>query len=153
MARKRKKTKPTEEVPALPPDSPHGIYVYAQGSWKLLRSEGPPFQLGELGDGLYMIYFDNTRCEACRMQDPEWFRFVSSYSGPYKLHAVIVLCEWFAQNCKSPAAAETYRKFRIRASPTIIVALVENNKVKCMKMLFGVRFQRELEYHSYNPCK
>ena len=133
----------------------HGIYYYDFNtkSWRLLRSEGDPFTIGELGDGLYMIYFDNTKCEACEMQDEEWIKFIQEFKGTSNLKAVVILCEWFASKCESQAAAETYRRYKVRASPTIIVALYANGKEVCRKLLLGVRFKRELEYHAQNPCR
>jgi hypothetical protein len=106
---------------------PHGIYVYTGEGWKLLRREGEPFRLGELGDGIYVVYFDNTRCPACRIYDREWYPFVEKHRD--EAHFVIVLCEWFARVCNSPAASRSFLEYRVRASPTTMFARVENGSV------------------------
>ncbi len=120
-----------EEYKRVDKDTPHGIYVYdpEKDVWRLLRREGEAFNPGELGDGAYVLYFDNTRCPACRKYDLHWYPFIETTGRGLKgYYFVIVLCEWFARNCKSPAAAATFKKFNVHASPTTILAYVKNGK-------------------------
>lgn len=125
-------------MPGLPgPGSRHGIYVYQDGDWRLLRSEGGAFTLGELGDGVYLVYFDNAYCPACRAQDPHFEEIVRWYKGRAKF--VVVLCNWFEEDCRSEAAAATFRKFQVKSSPTIVVARVEGGKAVKVETLQGVR--------------
>ena len=57
----------------------HGVYIKTRKGWVLYRKEGDPFKIGELGDKIYIIYFDNTRCPACRMFDPVWWSFIKKH--------------------------------------------------------------------------
>lgn len=38
------------------PGSPNGVYLYSgsKRSWNLLRKDGEPFRIGELGNGIYI---------------------------------------------------------------------------------------------------
>ncbi|MDM7274958.1 MAG: thioredoxin family protein [Thermoprotei archaeon] len=130
------------------PGSPNGIYVYdSKGRvWKVLRAKGEPFKLGELGDGLYMVYFDNLYCPACRSQDHHIYKLVSRYGGKPNLFFVVILCDWFADNCASEAASRTFREFKVSASPTILVASVRGSEIS-QERLEGVRNDSSLEYY------
>ncbi len=131
-----KKIMEPKNKPSTPgPGSPHGIYVYRQDGWRMLRREGEPYSIGEQGEGVYIIYFDNTRCPACRIYDPTWFHFSSQNRGE-KRHFVIVLCEWFSRNCQSSSASLSFLKYRVKASPTTIFSsfrggeIIYNNKIE-----------------------
>ncbi len=131
-------------------ECPHGIYVYdkSREKWIFVRSEGDPLKLGEFGDGVYVIYFDNTRCPACKKYDIHWFPYVKFYcreTGCRDTHFVIVLCEWFAKNCKSEAASKSFREYNIVASPTTVVALVEGGKKVYEERYEGYLVTEELE--------
>lgn len=111
-------------------DSPHGVYMYDPGKkvWRLIAVEGGPFKPRE--DGIYVVYFDNTRCPACRIYDFAWYRFVEEESrrgNPPRF--VIVLCDWFAHECRSDAAAASFRWYRVHASPTTLFLYVKNGEV------------------------
>ena len=121
------------------PGTPDGIYVYEEGKWKLLRSDGAPLDLSEAGDGVVVVYFDNALCPACRLQDRYWIDLVRRYSGDSRVKFYVVLCNWFSQNCSSRAAAESFKKYSINASPTIIVAAVKGGKSIYTEFLEGVR--------------
>lgn len=129
------------------PGSPHGIYVYSGGSWRLLRSEGEAFRLGELGDGVYLVYFDNTLCPACREQDLHMVEIVKRFGGDERIKLVIVLCDWFTQICDSPAAAETIKNLDVVASPTIVVAAVKGGRIVYREEFQGARPAGVLEIY------
>ena len=125
---------------ALPgPGSEHGVYVYEGGVWRLLRREGEGFSLGELGNGVYVIYFDNTLCPACREQDLQMVEVVKRFGGDSRVRLVVVLCDWFTQICDSEAASKTFEEFRVSASPTIVVATVKNGRTVFREDLRGVK--------------
>jgi len=125
--------------------SPHGIYIYDPGEdcWVLVRSDGDPFIPSE--DGVYVIYFDNTKCPACRRYDPAWFSYVRKWSKKdSRFHFVIVLCDWFARECKSEAAAKTFREYKVSASPTTIFVYVKNGQRVYDERYEGVLYEFEL---------
>lgn len=111
--------------------SPHGIYYYnkEKNEWVLvMKDDGilEPF----LGDGYYVIYFDNTRCPACRIYDLSWYSFIELFGKDYdSVNFVIVLCSWFARECDSKAASESFKKYEVRASPTTILWFVKNGEI------------------------
>jgi hypothetical protein len=121
------------------PGKPHGIYVFEGGEWKMLRSEGDPLDVAEIGDGVAVVYFDNAQCPVCRMQDTYWLDVVKRFSGDKRVKFFVVLCDWFTQACNSTAAAETFKKYGVNASPTIIVAAVKGGRVVSMEYLEGLR--------------
>ncbi|BAN89655.1 TlpA family protein disulfide reductase [Aeropyrum camini] len=123
------------------PGSQHGIYIYSpgEGGWKIHRVDGGALDPKELGDGVVVVYFDNALCPACRLQDRYWLEVVNKYSGDGRVRFVVVLCDWFSQNCSSKAAAESFNHHRIGASPTIAVFAVKNGEVVYKEYLEGVR--------------
>ncbi|MEM2528393.1 MAG: hypothetical protein QXG40_03245, partial [Ignisphaera sp.] len=48
---------------------PHGIYEYSaeHSMWRFIKSDGEYFKPDS--KGVYVIYFDNTKCSACRKYD------------------------------------------------------------------------------------
>jgi len=119
------------------------VYDRDTDTWVLVRTEGDPFKPDK--DGIYVIYFDNTKCPACRRYDPIWFSYVRKYSAKDpKLNFVIVLCEWFARNCKSEAASKTFREYDVHASPTTIFLYVKNGKSVYNEKYEGVLYEFEL---------
>ncbi len=129
---------------------PHGIYLYDPKTekWEFIRSEGEPFRLGEFGDGVYVVYFDNTRCPACKKYDVHWYPYVKLYcrqTGCKDTRFVIILCEWFARNCRSEAASKSFREYGVVASPTTLVALVEEGKKVYEEKYEGYLTAEELE--------
>jgi len=125
------------------PASPNGIYMFRDGSWKLLRSDGLPLHPGEMGDGIYVLYFDNTKCPACRRFDREWFPFVKENSG--KAMFFIILCDWFARECSSKAASLTFTLNEVRASPTTIFFRVAGGEVAKQERIEGVVSKQQLD--------
>lgn len=130
------------------PGSENGIYVYdpSKSSWILLRKDGDPFRIGELGDGTYVVYFDNLFCPACRIQDQHIYRLIVRKGNENSSKFVIIMCNWFANNCSSSAAAKSFEAFKVSASPTILVAKVNGGSVK-MERLEGVRKEEVIEYY------
>ncbi len=126
----------TEAKKHISPSDEHGVYLYKNGEWILYRKEGSPFQLGELGDGVYIIYFDNTKCPACRMYDPTWHIFVEKNQDEAKF--LVILCEWFSRRCQSKAASLTFLLYSVKASPTTLFARVEDGEVVDQVNIEGV---------------
>ncbi|MEM2223742.1 MAG: hypothetical protein QXR02_02980 [Acidilobaceae archaeon] len=133
------------------PGSPNGIYVYsgAKKSWSLLRKDGEAFRIGELGDGIYVVYFDNLYCPACRSQDQYLYKLLVKYGSEPSIFFVVIVCNWFADNCASEAASKTFREYKVSASPTIIVAKVTDNNI-VEERLEGVRTDGAIEYYIRN---
>jgi len=128
-------------------DCPHGIYVYdrEKSGWRLIRTEGKHFEVGELGDGVYVIYFDNTKCPACRKYDLYWYPFMETTAKTLDgYYFVIILCEWFAGKCRSPAAAATFKHYKVVASPTTLLAYVVDGKTIYTEKYEGVLTLEEL---------
>lgn len=141
----KKKGKEGLELEKIEPDSPHGIYVYDfnREKWVLKQVSGNPNL--PWGNGYYMIYFDNTRCPACRAYDNYWFPFVKIFGKMFgEFNYVIVLCDWFARECVSEAASTAFKKFDVHASPTTIILYVENNEIKKKEEHSGVKKIDEL---------
>jgi len=129
-------------------DSPHGIYIYRpkEKVWEFLRADGDPFE--PLDKGVYVVYFDNTKCTACRRYDEIWFPFVERWSSEKGNNTkfVIILCDWFARECKSQAAAESFRRFDVHASPTTIVLYADDSKaIRYQEKYEGVMYEFELK--------
>jgi hypothetical protein len=138
MARKIAKEKKREEgvkgvaeFDIIGIDSPHGIYMYDPGrdKWVLLRIEGEAFK--PRTDGFHIIYFDNTKCPACRIYDLAWFPYVKLFGSKLEsTYFYIILCDWFARECRSEAARKSFIEYNIHASPTTVLLYVENGKIK-----------------------
>ncbi len=130
------------------PGSPNGVYVFdhKRRVWSILRKEGEPFRLGELGKGLYIVYFDNLYCPACRSQDHHIYKLVLKYGNRDDVFFVIVVCDWFADNCKSEAASRTFREYKVSASPTLMIVKVSDGNV-VEERLEGVRTDNAIEYY------
>ncbi len=127
------------------PESPHGIYRYDKASreWILVDRDGEGFK--PTGDGYYIVYFDNTKCPACRLYDLFWYPFVETVGrGLEGVEFIIVLCEWFARRCDSRAASNTFREYNIVASPTTAFLEVRGGMVKRKELVRGVMRLEEL---------
>ncbi len=123
--------------------SDHGIYVYDRNVGKWFYSEN---ETNVLSDGLYVVYFDNTECNACRRYDGIWFPIIESYSREFPYTYVIVLCGWFSNECKSKKASHLFDKFKIKASPTTLFLYVKNGKVIYDERYEGVLEHKDLIY-------
>lgn len=136
----KKRGKEGLEVEKVEPDSPHGIYVYDfnKEKWVLRQVSGNPNL--PWGDGYYVVYFDNSRCPACRSYDNFWFPFVKIFGKMFTdCNFVIVLCDWFARECASEAASGAFKKFDVHASPTTILLHVANGEIKKKEEHSGVK--------------
>ncbi len=121
-------------------DTPHGIYVYDRDrdKWVLIRRNGEAFQ--PWSDGYYIVYFDNTLCPACRIYDLSWYTFIKLFGKKYEnTYYVIILCDWFAQKCRSEAARKSFEKYNIHASPTTLLLYVENGKIVREERIEGAK--------------
>ncbi len=108
----------------------NGIYVYREGEWSLLRKDGESFKLGELGDGVYSIYFNNTQCPVCRLFTPQYHAYTEIASKKIPgFHSVIVLCDWFTSMCSSEAAKMTFQEFHVDGTPRVVIATVRGGSV------------------------
>jgi len=126
-------------------DSPHGIYLYDRESdkWVLASVSGEAFL--PRSDGYYIIYFDNTKCSACRKYDKYWFPYVRKVAKKLSNHYfVIVLCEWFARNCRSESASKTFTTFDVHASPTTYLLHVKDGEVAYKEKYEGYLTDTEL---------
>jgi len=133
------------ELDKVEADSPHGIYVYDfnKEKWILKQVSGNPAL--PWSDGYYVVYFDNTRCPACRNYDNYWFPFVKVFGRMFpEVNYVIVLCDWFARECVSEAASGAFKKFDVHASPATILLRVSNSEIKEKIEVSGVKKIDEL---------
>jgi hypothetical protein len=81
-------------------------------------------------DGIYVIYFDNTRCPACRIYDLSWYAYIKLIGKNLEnVYFVIILCEWFAHRCRSEAASKSFEHYKIHASPTTLLLYVKDGKI------------------------
>ena len=134
------------EVKEVDVKCPHGIYIYdrKRDLWVLVRSEGDYYKPVE--DGIHIIYFDNTKCPACRKYDNIWFPFVRKAANKMqKCIFVIILCDWFARECKSEAASKSFRQYDIHASPTTLFLYVNNGSIVYQEKYEGVLYEFELK--------
>ncbi len=117
-----------EEYEIVGPETPNGIYMYnpERRKWVLVARSGDAWSPRE--DGIYVIYFDNTRCPACRIYDLAWYMYVG-LSQRSDVHFVIVLCNWFARDCDSEAASKMFAKYNIHASPTTVLLCVRGGEL------------------------
>jgi len=121
---------------------PHGVYLYIpeRDAWKLILVDNDYWKPEE--DGIYVVYFDNTKCPACRIYDSCWFKLVKERSKDAKY--VIVLCSWFSLDCNSKAALRTFEKYEVHASPTTLFICRRNGKTLLAEKYEGVLELKEL---------
>ncbi len=111
-------------------ESPHGVYIYDRNrdEWVLTLTDGEAFK--PVVDGYYIIYFDNSRCHACRSFDDSWFPYVRDNAKKLDRHYfLIVLCEWFSRKCSSEAASKSFKEYDVHASPTTYLMYWRDGKV------------------------
>ncbi|MET1159871.1 MAG: hypothetical protein ABWW65_02820 [Thermoprotei archaeon] len=126
-------------------DNPHGIYLYDKNSSKWLYIDPGTEYFKPRMDGIYVVYFDNTRCPACRVYDIHWFPYVTLIgSNLENVYFVIVLCEWFARNCRSSIASNTFKHYDIHASPTTLLLYVKNGEIADQEKVEGVKTMDKL---------
>ncbi len=126
------------ELDIVDVNSPHGIYIYdkEKDKWVLVRTEGEAFKPEE--DGVYVIYFDNTRCPACRIYDLSWYPYIKLVGRNLEnVKFIIILCSWFARNCESEAAKNSFKEYDVHASPTTYLLYVKNGEVVLKDKLEG----------------
>ncbi len=109
-------------------DNPHGIYIYdhERDKWLYIDIGDKPFTPRH--DGVYVIYFDNTKCPACRVYDIYWFPYIKLLAPHNNIYYVIILCEWFAGRCRSICASVSFKHYDIHASPTTLLLCIRNGR-------------------------
>ena len=126
-------------------DCPHGIYVYDRGRDKWVYVDTSEEYFKPRADGIYVIYFDNTKCPACRIYDIHWFPYVSLLGSTFEnVYYVIILCGWFARECRSRVASETFKKYDVHASPTTLLLCVKNGEIIDREKVEGVKTMDKL---------
>lgn len=125
------------------PTNPHGIYIYARSLDKWVKV-GINGYFKPLLDGVYVIYFDNAKCGACRIYDLFWFPFVKLVGNYSNVYYVITLCEWFARNCRDESAVETFKFYDVHASPTTVLVAVKNGDIIGKEKVEGIKRMHEL---------
>lgn len=127
------------------PSCPHGIYIYdfECDKWILVDIVSDYFKPNL--DGVYVIYFDNTKCGACRVYDIHWFPYIRLLGSTLKnTYFVIVLCEWFARNCNSVKASSTFREYDVHSSPTTVLLCIRNGVEADREKIEGVKTMDKL---------
>ena len=125
--------------------SPHGIYIYdaKNDEWVLVQRDGDYFK--PFMNGFYVIYFDNTKCPACRKYDKDWFPYIREEGRKLPGYCfVIILCEWFAGMCKSEAASKSFKHYDIHASPTTLLIYHKDGKIIYQEKHEGYLTRNEL---------
>lgn len=126
-------------------NSPHGIYIYDKNENKWIYVSCQQDIFIPKHDGIYVVYFDNTKCPACRIYDIYWFPYVSLLGSSLEnTYFTIVLCEWFAKNCKSRIASNTFKYFDIHASPTTLLLCIQNGEIRDKEKVEGVKTMDKL---------
>ncbi|MEM0453249.1 MAG: hypothetical protein QXO98_01120 [Sulfolobales archaeon] len=126
-------------------ESPHGIYIYdrTRDEWVLTPLEGDAFK--PIIDGSYVIYFDNSKCHACRAFDNNWFPYIRSIAKKLDNHYfIIILCEWFSRKCSSEAASKSFKEYDIHASPTTYLMYSKGGNILYREKYEGKLNQAEL---------
>lgn len=102
---------------------PHedGVYTYSNGKWTKVRVEGP--YVPEV-DGVYVLYFRNTKCGGCKAFDREWLNFISMYNSLAKY--VLVQCRNFFIECSDAVASDSFIFYLVLETPQVLLIVVEN---------------------------
>jgi len=135
-----KKFKPIEKTKLVGPESKNGIYVYNKEEklWELVIVDGNEFKPWK--DGYYVIYFDNTRCPACRIYDLSWYVYIETIGRTLdNTEFVIILCNWFSGDCDSEAASKSFKEYGIKASPTTVLLEVRNGEIVRRENIRGAK--------------
>ncbi|MEM0380223.1 MAG: hypothetical protein QXX35_03640 [Desulfurococcaceae archaeon] len=120
--------------------SPHGIYIYDNmcDKWLLIDIYDDYFKPRH--DGVYVIYFDNAKCGACRVYDIHWFPYVRLLGSTMKnIYFIVVLCEWFARNCRSEKASNTFKFYDVHSSPTTVLLSIRNSVETSREKIEGIK--------------
>lgn len=127
----------------IEPVNPHGVYIYVRNldRWVKVGIDG---YFKPALDGVYVVYFDNAKCGACRIYDLFWFPFVKLVGNYSNVYYVVTLCEWFARNCKDDSAIETFKFYDVHASPTTVLIAVKNGEVVDKEKIEGIKRMHEL---------
>lgn len=93
-----------------------GVYVWRGGSYERAGEDWSP------GPGVYIVYFHNNRCPACRRFYPALLEGLPRALGSLEgVSHFKVVCEWFSSNCPDPLARRFFREFGVSVSPTLLL--------------------------------
>jgi len=125
-------------------NSLHGIYIFDRCSNAWLRLEETRKPL--IPSSRYsVLYFDNTKCPACRKYDVYWYPFVKEFAKLYPSYGFyVILCGWFSEDCRSTTASSSFQFFDVRASPTTIFLANDGEKILHSEKYEGVLTEVEL---------
>lgn len=99
-----------------------GVYLYSGGLWRRIRVDGP---FVPEADGVYLLYFRNSRCPGCRAFDGVWQNFISSYASEGASYA-LVQCRSFFVECDDEVASDSFIFYLVFETPQVVVVVVEN---------------------------
>lgn len=117
-----------------------GIYIY-DGVWRKIDVDGPYVPED---DGIYVIYFRNSGCPACKAFDKIWNKFVlHNREKPIKF--TIAQCTEFFINCNSTSAADTFVFYLIFETPQVVVIVVKDNTISYLEREAGFITYEKLE--------
>jgi len=124
----------------IDPNSPNGLYIYDKKSDKWIYIEVSIDYFQPRMDGVYVIYFDNAKCPACRVYDIHWFPYVRLLGSSLdNVYFIVILCNWFARDCNSSIASKTFEHYNVHASPTTILLSVKNGEIVDKEIVEGVK--------------
>jgi hypothetical protein len=88
-----------------------GIYVYNNGNWKKIDTNGTLWLPKD--KGTYLIYFRNLNCPACQQFDAAWSDYFKNYmpKSSFNITPVEIVCTYFSSNCQDPSARATFNAF------------------------------------------
>ncbi len=124
-------------VKEISPDISHGIYVFDVNKKVWVRLEDDNKSLEPKEDGVYVVYFNNTKCPACRVFDIIWNIFVSNAKDT-SIKYYSVVCKWFTHECESKGAKESFKKYNVKSSPTILIWKVRSGSIVFTEKIEGV---------------
>lgn len=102
-----------------------GIYEYIDGRPQRTSSL-------TLGNGRYIIFFDNRKCPFCRIFDVMWDVLLRDpqLKGVKFLK---VVCSYFASDCTNEEAKKAYMEYEVWKSPTVMLVEVTDSERKINK--------------------
>ncbi|MEM0005801.1 MAG: hypothetical protein QXJ56_00860 [Ignisphaera sp.] len=116
-----------------------GIYIH-DTVWRGISVDGP-FVPEE--DGIYVLYFRNSKCPGCKAFDETWSRFVEGVRDLYRF--VVVQCTEFFTNCSSGDAVDTFLFYLVFETPQIVVIVVKDGMI--------IYLEREIGSLTYNRLR
>ena len=124
-------------VKEISPDISHGIYLFDINKRAWIRLEESDQHLEPKEDGVYVVYFNNTKCPACRVFDIIWNIFVSNAKDT-SIKYYSIVCKWFTHECESKSAKESFKKYNVKSSPTVLIWKVRSGSIVFTEKIEGV---------------